>query len=40
MIDDVAWAYPEPLEDAAKVSGDICFSHDALTLEVDGQPVE
>lgn len=30
---DVAWSYPEPLEDAAKLAGHICFLHDDVTVE-------
>lgn len=35
---DVAWSYPNPLEDAVKIAGRICFAHDTLTIEVDGTP--
>jgi uncharacterized protein (DUF427 family) len=32
---DVAWSYEDPLEDAAKVAGHLCFLHDDVTLELD-----
>lgn len=31
--DDVAWGYPQPLEDAAKLAGHVCFLHDDVTVE-------
>jgi uncharacterized protein (DUF427 family) len=34
-ITDAAWFYPEPLEDAAKVRGYICFLAKGVTFEVD-----
>lgn len=34
LLADAAWSYPDPLEDAAKVRDHVCFSHDALTVEV------
>ncbi|WP_240776693.1 DUF427 domain-containing protein [Nonomuraea basaltis] len=30
---DVAWSYPDPLEDAMKAAGYLCFAHDRLTIE-------
>lgn len=33
-VADVAWAYPHPLEDAAKLAGHVCFLHDDVTVEV------
>jgi uncharacterized protein (DUF427 family) len=35
---DVAWSYPDPLEEAVKIAGYVCFAHEALTIEIDGQP--
>ncbi|MQA24330.1 MAG: DUF427 domain-containing protein [Micromonosporaceae bacterium] len=40
VIQDVAWSYPEPLENALKVRDDLCFSHADIALEVDGRPVD
>jgi uncharacterized protein (DUF427 family) len=33
---DVAWEYPQPLEEAARIAGYRCFGHDELTVEIDG----
>lgn len=33
QIADVAWSYPEPLEEAAKVRGYLCFAHEAVRAE-------
>jgi uncharacterized protein (DUF427 family) len=37
LVEDVAWTYPDPLENALKVAGDLCFLHDSLAVEVDGE---
>lgn len=34
--DDVAWGYPDPLDDAVRVAGHRCFLGDTVTTEVDG----
>jgi uncharacterized protein (DUF427 family) len=34
--EDVAWAYPEPLQDARPVSGTVCFQQEKLEVYVDG----
>jgi uncharacterized protein (DUF427 family) len=39
-IADAAWFYPEPLEDAVKVRGHLCFLAEGVTVEVDGERVE
>lgn len=39
VIEDAAWVYQAPLEGVTKVEGRICFSHDELTLELDGSPL-
>jgi uncharacterized protein (DUF427 family) len=31
---DAAWSYAEPLDDAARVAGHVCFAHEGLTVEV------
>lgn len=36
VLEDAAWAYPEPLEMALKIGGHVCFMHDDLAVEVDG----
>lgn len=35
LVEDVAWAYPEPLEGAQAAAGHICFMHDALSVEAE-----
>ncbi|EAR21182.1 hypothetical protein NB231_00635 [Nitrococcus mobilis Nb-231] len=39
-IEDVAWLYAEPLPDAGKIGGYLCFDlAEGLTIEIDGAPV-
>lgn len=33
-VTDVGWGYAEPLEDAAKLGGHVCFLHDDVTVDV------
>ncbi|MDD9206604.1 DUF427 domain-containing protein [Georgenia sp. 10Sc9-8] len=33
-LDDVAWSYENPLDDAARVAGDLCFAHAEVSVEV------
>lgn len=33
-LEDVAWSYQDPLEDAAKVAGYVSFLHDRVTTEI------
>lgn len=33
-LDDAAWSYAEPLDDAARVDGHVCFVHEGLTVDV------
>lgn len=40
LHEDAAWSYEDPLEDASKAPKHICFSHDDLQIEVDGERVE
>jgi uncharacterized protein (DUF427 family) len=35
---DLVWAYPQPLQDAALVEGCACFYHEKMTVTVDGEP--
>ncbi|RJL27199.1 DUF427 domain-containing protein [Bailinhaonella thermotolerans] len=37
-LDDVAWSFPEPLENALKAAGHLSFLHRDLRVEVDGRP--
>jgi uncharacterized protein (DUF427 family) len=39
-LENIAWSYEEPLEDATAVQGLVCFYQERLDVEVDGQPVE
>lgn len=38
-VEDVAWTYPEPLPEAGKVAGYLCFVPDKVQTKVDGQPL-
>ena len=38
--DDVAWTYPEPLRDAAEITGRIAFFNERVDLVVDGERLE
>ena len=38
--EDVAWAYPEPLQDAQPVSETVCFQQEKLEVYVDGERQE
>lgn len=37
---DVAWYYPQPLENALKAANHLCYLGDAIVLEVDGERLE
>jgi uncharacterized protein (DUF427 family) len=37
---NIAWSYEEPLEDATRVRGLVCFYQERLDLILDGAPVE
>jgi uncharacterized protein (DUF427 family) len=39
LIRDAAWSYPEPLDDARRVAGHICFLADGVDILLDGEPV-
>ncbi|HYH35818.1 MAG TPA: DUF427 domain-containing protein [Nocardioides sp.] len=39
LLEDVAWSYEQPLEDAAAVAGCVAFYQERLDVEVDGVPV-
>ncbi len=38
-VADVAWGYPEPLAESARLAGHRSFLPDEVTTEVDGQPL-
>ncbi|MPZ89395.1 MAG: DUF427 domain-containing protein, partial [Nitriliruptorales bacterium] len=37
VVADVAWSYPEPLTEATRVAGYLCFSDEHADIELDGQ---
>jgi uncharacterized protein (DUF427 family) len=37
LLSDIAWSYPEPLNDAVPVGGQIAFLTERLDLTLDGQ---
>jgi uncharacterized protein (DUF427 family) len=37
---EIAWSYPEPLREAAEVTGMICFLHEETDIVLDGEPLE
>jgi uncharacterized protein (DUF427 family) len=37
-IDDLAWSYEAPLEEAARVAGRICFFDEHVNVSLDGEP--
>jgi uncharacterized protein (DUF427 family) len=39
-LDDVAWSYGEPFEEASKVRDHLSFLHERLLVEMDGEPLE
>lgn len=36
-VEDAAWSYPEPLENAVKAGGHLCFDPRKVRVELDGQ---
>lgn len=38
-VPDAAWSYPEPLEEARRLTGHWCFAHDGVDVRVDGVAV-
>ena len=37
---DIAWSYPEPLREAAELTGRIAFLNEWVDIVVDGKPLE
>ena len=37
---DLIWYYPDPLLDAARIKGLVCFFNERVDLELDGELVE
>ncbi len=36
-VEDLAWYYPEPIPEAPKIRGLLCFFNEKVDLEVDGE---
>ena len=39
-VEDLVWYYPEPISEAAKIEGLLCFFNERVDLEVDGEQQE
>ena len=39
-VEDLVWYYPEPISEAAKIKGHVCFFNEKVDLEVDGEGLE
>lgn len=39
VISDAAWCYPEPLDDARKIAGHLCFHAEGIRTWVDGEEI-
>lgn len=39
VIEDAAWTYPEPLDDARRIAGHLCFLAEGIETLVDGEPL-
>ena len=39
-VEDLVWYYPEPIPEAAKIKGLLCFFNERVDLEVDGEEQE
>ncbi|MDN5757285.1 MAG: DUF427 domain-containing protein [Tomitella sp.] len=39
-IEDAGWAYRDPFDQVRQVAGHICFAHDELIVEVDGEATD
>jgi uncharacterized protein (DUF427 family) len=39
-VEDLVWYYPEPIPEAAKIEGLLCFFNERVDLEVDGEQQE
>jgi len=39
-LENIAWSYEEPLDDATRIKGHVCFYQERLDLMIDGDPVE
>jgi uncharacterized protein (DUF427 family) len=37
-VEDVAWSYPTPLPESARIAGLLSFYPDKVTVTVDGEP--
>jgi uncharacterized protein (DUF427 family) len=39
-VEDLVWYYPEPIPEAARIKGLLCFFNEKVDLEVDGEEQE
>ena len=39
-VEDLVWYYPEPIPEAAKIKGHLCYFNEKVDLEVDGEEQE
>ena len=39
-VEDLVWYYPEPISEAVKIKGHVCFFNEKVDLEVDGEGLE
>ncbi|MDQ4143999.1 MAG: DUF427 domain-containing protein, partial [Actinomycetota bacterium] len=37
FLEDLVWSYQEPISEAGKISGLLCFFNERVDLEVDGE---
>ncbi len=40
LVEDLVWYYPQPLPEAARIAGLLCFYNEKVDLELDGAPQE
>jgi uncharacterized protein (DUF427 family) len=40
IVEDLVWSYQDPIQEAAKVKGYLCFFNERVDLEVDGEEQE
>jgi uncharacterized protein (DUF427 family) len=40
VVDDLVWYYPEPLMDASRIKGLVCFFNERVDLSLDGELAE
>ena len=40
ILEDLVWSYQDPIPEAAKMKGHLCFFNEKVDLEVDGEEQE